>query len=348
MKVRNVQVFYRENEQATRAWQRQFWQFGVELVTDTGLKGLGVGGAGVAGAAVARYALGPLVMGRDPLEVDVLWDEMYKATLPYGRRGVALMAMSAIDLALWDLVGQARGWPVWRCLRDGTPSPVRAYATTSRVAACRGLGYTAYKLPVSVGPTAGEQGMKQVEAEVAQARAAAGEAAHLMIDCWMGWNVDFTLAMADRLAPYRLAWIEEPLPPDDREGYARLQSTVQSARIATGEHEQGWHGYEDLLTGRLAGVLQPDVTWCGGLTPARRIWLAATERGLIMAPHRGGEVWGLHLNFAFGGEWAEVVCLDGQLFHDPLVCGSPQPVAGYFFPPSTPGFGVRWRKEVSA
>jgi L-rhamnonate dehydratase len=346
MKIRTVRIFFRENEQAVRTWQRHFWQFGVELETDTGLKGLGVGGAGAAGAAVARHALAPLVTGRDPFAVETFWDEMYQATLPYGRRGVALMAMSAIDLALWDLVAQARGLPVWRCLRDWSPPPVRAYATTSRVLACRELGFSAFKLPISVGPAAGAEGMARIESEVAQARAAAGDKAHLMIDCWMGWDSDYTLTMAERLAVHRLAWIEEPLPPDDRAGYARLQENVASTRIATGEHEYGWHGYEDLLTGGLASVLQPDVTWCGGLTPARRIWQAAASRGLLMAPHRGGEVWGLHLNFAFGGEWAEVVCLEGRLFHDPLVEGSPQPEGGYFSAPTAPGFGVRWRAGI--
>jgi L-rhamnonate dehydratase len=245
VKITRVRSFYRENQQATRSWQRQFWQFGVELETDTGLKGIGFWGAGLAGVTVARHALAPIVLGRDPAEVESLWEEMYAATLPYGRRGVALMAMSAIDLALWDLVGQATGRPVWRCLRDWTPPAVKAYATTSNVASCRRLGFAAFKLPISLGPTAGAEGMKQIEAEVARARAAAGDKASLMVDCWMGWNVAYTEHMAERLAPFRIDWIEEPLPPDDRTGYEKLHASVRSTRIATGEHEYGWHGYEE-------------------------------------------------------------------------------------------------------
>ncbi len=348
MRITRIEGFYRDNENARKAWQRKFWQFGVEVHTDAGLTGLGVGGAGMAGLEVVRHALAPALVGRDSCEVEARWDEMYRATLPFGRRGVALMAMSAIDLALWDLVGKVRGQPVWRCLNDRAPARIRSYATTPHVEACRDLGFQAFKLPVSEGPADGEAGLERLERKVAAARASAGADVPLMIDCWMGWDLGHASRAIERLAPYRLAWIEEPLPPDDLAEYRELGARARAAgtRLAAGEHEYGWAGFRDLLESDAVAVLQPDVTWCGGLTPALKVWRAAEAGGKVMAPHRGGEVWGLHLNFAFGGQWAECVCLDGHSEDDPLVEGAPVCCDGFFAPPEAPGFGVRWRKGV--
>jgi len=341
MRITDVRAVYPEYQPPRSGWRGPMWQVVVEIQTDAGLTGLGVGGAGGAAAYIINEHFRGLLLGRDPDKIQTLWDELYAASLAYGRKGVAVMALSGVDLALWDLRGKAQQQPVYRLLGAETPAPATAYATGSDVARYQQAGYRAFKLTQPKGPRDGDAGIEENVARVRAARELGGPEADLMLDAWMSWDVDYTLRMAERLAPYHLKWIEEPLSADDYSGYARLTREIGTTQIAAGEHEYTHFGFGEFIRNRCAHVLQPDVTWCGGLTAALRILALAEAAGLPVIPHRGGEVWGLHLVAAKGLGLAEQVIGDGEYpAGDPALSGAPRQQDGLITPTERPGFGV--------
>lgn len=344
MKITGVRAFYHKNDRTLQPWHKHFWQFGVEVETDVGLTGIGAGGGGVASIQVVEHALTEVLVGRDPEEVEALWDEMFWATLPFGRKGIAVMAISALDIALWDLIGKACGKPVHQCLGGRNQGSIPAYATGNNVEELMKRGFRAFKLYGPDGPSEGSAGMLRNEKMVAEARELVGDDADLMLDCGMKWSVDYTLSMMDRLRPYRLNWIEEPLVPDDYEGYALITRESDETLIATGEHEYTEAGFKLLLDGECAQIIQPDVTWCGGITQARRICRLAEQYDVSVIPHRGGEVWGIHVVAAAECPLAEVVLADGRIPNFPVPGVEPLPVIqnGEIRIPQQSGIGVRW------
>ncbi len=264
----------------------------VALDTDAGLTGHGVGGGGKAGVHVVRTVLRDTLLGRDPERIGELWEVMYAATLAFGRKGLAVMALSGADLALWDLRGKAERRPVAELLGGSVERPIPTYHTAwdEILPECVGQ-YRAFKLHIGEGLA--RDRVEAVAGAVERARAAVGRDCPLMIDAWMKWDVATTLQIAWRLAPLKVGWIEEPLSPDDLAGYADLRDQCPIP-IAGGEHEFTSLGFAPLIAERLHQILQPDVCWCGGLTDLISIYRLARVAGLRVCPHRGAEVWGLH------------------------------------------------------
>jgi len=264
----------------------------VAVDTDAGLTGYGVGGGGAAGCHVVRTVLRDLLSGRDPANVESLWREMYRATLPFGRKGLAIMALSGVDLALWDLRGKVAERPVAELLGGRIGEPIPTYVTVGAdVEAALGQGHAGYKLDLAfVRDRLDEEVLVQ---RVAEAREAIGPGRMLMFDAFMAWDLPKARRMAERLAPYDLVWLEEPLAPDDLAGYAELSRT-SPIPIAGGEHESTPAGFGELIDRRLHRVLQPDACWCGGMTVLAWVYERARQAGLRVCPHRGAEVWGLH------------------------------------------------------
>jgi L-rhamnonate dehydratase len=266
----------------------------VRVRTESGLTGYGLGGGGGAAVYIIERHLAGLLEGAHPAPVESLWDQLYNASSFYGRRGVAVMAMSGIDLALWDIAGKAAGKPVAKLLSASPRASCPSYYTGTKIDWALDQGFTGFKLPVSDVAPESPGAAKQIEARVAETRRKIGPEALLMIDCLGRWTVPFTLDMAKRLAPYRLHWIEEALMPDDMEGYARLCREVRGTHIASGEHEYTHYGFGELMRRNAVQMLQPDISWSGGLTALRRIAALAAPRKLPMAPHRGGSLYGLN------------------------------------------------------
>lgn len=329
--------------------RRSSWRYLEEaiVVLESDAGHLGVGAPIPAHAReIVTDHLARLLVGRDPFDVERLWDQMYRATLPYGGAATPVMALSAVDVALWDLIGKALGQPLWRLLGGRVHEDLTTYATGHDVAAARLLGHTAFKVPMPHGPADGAEGMRRNEAVVAEARAAAGDDADLMIDCYMAWTVEYTVRMARRLEPYRLRWIEEALPPEDVDGYVALTERIASTTIATGEHAYTRWGVKQLLARRACDVLQPDLAWCGGVTEGRRIAALASTWGVPLVPHAGGmQPWTLHLQVSqVNAGLAEVVVLPGEdggahtLY--PYLRGVPTPADGRVRPADRPGIGV--------
>lgn len=265
----------------------------VQIRTKGGLTGYGMGGGGSAAIHIIENHLKDLLVGADPANIELLWDQMFASSSFYGRRGLPVMAMSGIDLALWDIAGKRAGKPVWQLL-GGTPRErVPSYFTGTNVREAVDLGFRAIKFGVMADPTDDE-----VLGMLREGRKALGDSGKVMLDMLCRWDVERSLGFCRKIADVRLYFLEEPLLPDDVEGYARLCREVKTTRIASGEHEFTHYGFAEIIRNKASHVLQPDLTWTGGLTAGRRILGLATKAGLPVLPHRGGSLFGIHLVIA--------------------------------------------------
>jgi L-alanine-DL-glutamate epimerase-like enolase superfamily enzyme len=271
----------------------------IRVSTDAGISGVGeVDSAPLVARAIVdapvshtiQRGLREVLIGENPLEIERLWDKMYDATLYFGRRGPVIHAMSGVDLALWDIAGKAYQAPVHELLGGARRHLVRAYAsslfgetpeaTRRRATEFRDQGFTAVKFGWS------PMGMDE-ETDIAlvrEARAGAGPKMDVMVDAGCIWDAKTAIQRARRFQEHGVYWLEEPLHPDDLEGYRRLSEAVEM-RIAAGEEESSRHSYLDLMDRGKIDIVQVDVTRCGGLTEARRIARLAHDRGLPVVNH---------------------------------------------------------------
>jgi L-rhamnonate dehydratase len=322
----------------------------VEVELDDGTVGVGVSIGGEPACFIVERHLSRFVEGRDPRDVELIWDQMWRATMPYGRKGLPIHALSAVDLALWDCLGKLRGEPVYALLGGKTKERLPVYATTARPDLAKALGFQGAKVPLRHGPGDGDEGLLRNVAHIREAREAVGPDFPLMIDCYMSLTVSYTIALARALEPFNVRWIEEFLPPDDYDGYSQVKAAVKSCLLTTGEHEYTRYGFRELIARRCVDILQPDINWVGGLTEARRIVAMASAYDLPVIPH-GSSVFSYHMQYAFANcPIAEflvmspaadrIVPLFGDLFVD-----EPMPVDGYLDLPDTPGWGVELNRE---
>jgi L-rhamnonate dehydratase len=232
-----------------------------------------------------------LVVGEDPLQPTRLWDRMYRGSIFFGRRGAAIQAMSAIDIALWDITAQAADKPLYELLGGAKRDRISCYASVlmpdtpeaARERACTiaDSGFAAAKF--GWGPLGCDAAL---DVELASAaRAGLGEDAELMIDVGFAWaDAETAIARADAIRASRPTWIEEPLPPDDLAGYAQLAEAIDIP-LAAGEEETTHWPFEDLIERGKVKVVQPDVTRVGGVTEIRKIFSLAEERRVRCVPH---------------------------------------------------------------
>jgi L-rhamnonate dehydratase len=336
--------FKDDHDPARMRWFGPFSQLAgsilVEVKTTGGLTGYGLGGGGSAAVHVIETHLKDLLLKADPSNIELLWEQMYQSSLFYGRKGLAIQAISGIDLALWDLAGKAANQPVYKLLGGATKDKVAVYLTSKNVEMGVSQSIRAFKLPIDSSPHEGAAGMNRAVDEIEAARKVIGPDSQLMIDVLCRWNVDYTLEMAERLAPSKLYFIEEPLNPDDMAGYAQLCARVRSTKIAHGEHEYTRYGFENVIARNAAHLLQPDITWSGGLTELRKIAALASAHQLPLVPHRGGSLYGLHFMLATAHcNLAESFGV-GEKGNDIMAAMSPRFADGYLYPSDKPGFGV--------
>jgi len=279
--------------------------FYVEIGTDKGVKGIGQGGIG--GGVLVEEHFTKLLLGKDPFDIERIWDTLWRSSMYYDRAGIGMHAISGIDLALWDLVGKALKTPVYKLIGGETKARIPAYCTGNDIDQHLEFGFKRLKLAIPHGPADGREGMRRNVELVRSTRAKLGEDGDIMLDCWMAWAEQYTLEMAPMLAPFRPYWLEEVLQPHDYEGFARLREAIRPIRIATGEHEYNRYGFRQLLEHRSAGLWQPDMHWCGGLTELRRIAALAAAWDIPVIPHVGGTRDGSHFTMATtNAPWAEM------------------------------------------
>jgi len=236
--------------------------------------------------------LASLLVGQNPLEVERLWYRMYRGSIYYGRRGVAIQAISAIDIALWDIMGKEYGQPVCVLLGAKWRDRVRAYGSTlfrptpeamrEAVKHYKGEGFTAVKFGWGVFGRDASLDVRLVEA----ARAELGDKRDLLVD--PGWFVERTpkevIQLVRSLEPFRPYFVEDLLHPEDYDGYRRLSEAVDT-RIACGEQEATEYGFRTLIERGRVDVVQPDLTRCGGFTVARKIAHMADMANVLVIPH---------------------------------------------------------------
>lgn len=307
--------------------------------------------------------LAATIVGEDPLETERLWEKMYRASVWFGRRSVAIHAISGIDIALWDIKGKALGQPVCRLLGGPFRARIPLYASrimpdtpedaAREVASRRAQGFRAVKL--GWGPL-GVDVERDVEL-VRAAREAAGPEMDLMLDLGFypgadlrtGWDASDVLEFCRRVEPYRPYWLEEFLPPDDLDGFARVAAGT-TIRTAAGENCTTRYEFADLIDRGRVSVVQPDVTRSGGLTECRRIADLAERHGVPCIPH----VWStgliraasVHLSCAIpNGRYLEYQFSDSPLstalFEDGIRVED-----GMALVSGEPGLGVSLNEEV--
>jgi L-alanine-DL-glutamate epimerase-like enolase superfamily enzyme len=238
----------------------------------------------------ATTGLAQVVLGEDPFSTEYLWNKMYRANIYSGRRGIAIHAMSGIDLALWDIKGKALGLPVWKLLGGGFTRSLRPYASSLFGATPAETGERARRFAAQ-GFTAVKFGWdpmgKDVNTDLAlvrEARSGLGPDLDLMIDAGLVYDAKTAIQRARAFEEFNLFWFEEPLLPDDYEGYARLSSAT-SLRIAAGEEESERRSFLQLMDVGKIDVVQVDLTRCGGFTEAMKIAALAADRGLPVVNH---------------------------------------------------------------
>lgn len=293
-----------DNPQARRKWMGPVGDVVVEVETDAGVTGYGQGNwATGAIATIVDESLSKLIVGKDPRKRELLWDIMYRATIPFGRKGAAVEAISAVDLALWDIAGKEADKPVYELLGGPVKDEIPCYASNLHPVDLDTLereaidyvkqGFDAMKLRFQYGPEAGRTGMEKNEEIVATVRDAVGHDIKLAGDAYMGWTVRYAKKMLERLEKYDLAWVEEPVIPDDIDGYAAVRASTDIP-ISGGEHEFTRWGHKELLERDAVDILQPDVHRCGGLTELQRIDAMASAHDVPVIPHSGTNP---HLHF---------------------------------------------------
>ncbi len=348
MKITDVKAVYPKYQHLAPSWRTHFWQIVVRVDTDAGVSGYGYGGGGVAGVAVVNGHLRDLLVGRtieSVADIHAAYDVLYRESLPYGRKGLGIMALSGVDLALYDALGKRRDVPVYALLSDAPKRRIRAYATGEDAELYREQGYTANKFGHrwTGSPEDYDTAVRTAE----HVRGVFGDDALVMVDVYMSWDADVTLEMVRRLADYNLYWFEDLLTPDDLEGQAALVDAVKPTLVAGGEHEFTHHGFREAARLRALDLWQPDITWCGGITEGLRIVELANGIGVPVAPHRGGEVWGLHL--IAGSDCADLAEYHADHIRterDVVWLDEPAPVDGYISPSDAPGFGVRLNEAL--
>jgi L-rhamnonate dehydratase len=265
----------------------------VEIETDDGAVGIG-GPIPLEQAFVIDREMRPLLLESDAMAHEVIWDVLYRFGV-HGRKGTSMMALSAVDCALWDLKGRVLGQPVYRLLGGPSRTEIPAYASmlgysiepgraAERAREVVSQGYRATKWFFRHGPADGREGMIKNAQLVSALRGAVGDDVDIMLDCWMSWDVPYTVAMAERLEDYEPRWLEEPVLPDKIESYAAIRRQVH-VPIAGGEHEYTRWGLKLLMDAEAVDVLQPDIYWAGGITEMLKILALASTFDLPVIPH---------------------------------------------------------------
>lgn len=325
----------------------------VEIEDYAGRIGVGVSSCGVPGAYLVEHHFKRFLVDEYAYDIEKIWDQMWLSSMHYGQKGIPVMAIAAVDLALWDLLGNQRQEPVYAMIGGQVKSEIHLYATTPNPAYAKKMGFWGAKMPLSYGPGDGKEGLLNNVRIAAKAREEAGDDFDLMYDCWMALNVPYTIELARALEPVRIKWLEEFLPPYDYDGLVDVRNAVKSCLLTTGEHEYTRFGFLEILKRRCIDILQPDITWCGGFSEALKIANLAKAYNVSVVPHVSS-MYSYHYaisqtNCPFsefiirGAEGNEIVPTMGNLFED-----EPLPVNGRIKVADKPGWGMTLnRKELN-
>lgn len=300
--------------------------FLVKIHTDEGIVGVGEGfalGSLRSTEMIVKEIISPLLIGADPTNIEGLWEKMYKHSFRVGRRGIVLAAMSAIDIALWDILGKKAQLPVYKLL-GGVSDSINAYASAGyyvegktlhdlaeEMAAYREQGFKAAKMKVG-----GESFETDVE-RVKTARAALGSKVKLAIDANNAYDYNYALKFAKAVEPYDIFFFEEPLSSDDLHNSMKLSRDIHIP-VAGYETEYTRYGLRDFIINDAIDIVQTDVIWSGGISEARKIGILSSTFGKECIPHFSAGAVSLAANLHFGLSlsnihWFELTVDDNEL-----------------------------------
>ncbi len=323
----------------------------VQIETDDGVTGI----AGPMPESVAYFIgcrLRPILLGRDPIAHEMLWDQMHRIMV-HGRQGDAMLAISAIDCALWDLKGRWLNQPVYRLLGGPTRPSVPAYASMlgfnvldpgrvrERAAEYQAMGYTAQKWFFRHGPASGAEGMRKNVELVRTLRETLGEDDDIMLDCWQSMEPTYVIDLAARIAEYRPRWLEECCMPDRIGSYRAIKDKI-SIPLSGAEHEYTRWGMKRFIDARALDILQPDIYWVGGLSETLKIAAYATVHDLLTIPHGHSTPAGIHFSVTqspIHTPYQEYL-VKWNAIHQHFLANPVTPVRGQIHAPDVPGLGM--------
>ena len=324
----------------------------VEVEAEDGTVGFSVTTGGLPAAYMVEKHFKRFVVGQLVNNVEIMFDQMYRASMYYGRKGITLNAISGVDCAVWDLLGRLRDEPVWAMIGGKVRDKQPMYATGPRPDLAMEMGFIGGKIPLPYGPSSGNEGLRKNIELAKKMRDLCGDGFMLAFDCWMSMDRPYALQLIKALEAYDFHWIEESLHPDDLAGYADLvKMRSYPIRISTGEHEYSRWGFKNLLdTG--VDIIQPDVNWCGGLTELLKIKALASANNRLVIPH-GSSVYSYHFSIASDATpFSEFLMMAPKAdkivpMFDPLFKNEPVPVNGLMDVSDRPGFGVELNSNLS-
>lgn len=277
----------------------------VQIETDEGVIGIG-GPIPDFHAYIIDQQLRPILEGKDPRATELLWDQMHRLMV-HGRQGEVMMAISAVDCALWDLKGRWLDQPVFRLLGGPTRSEVPAYASmlgfdvedpgrvAERSKEYQEKGYRAQKWFFRHGPASGPDGVRKNTELVRTLRETLGQDDDIMLDAWQSWDYQYAIRMAEEIAEFRPRWLEEVAMPDRIDTYAQVRAAVPFP-LSGGEHEYTRWGFKRFIEADAVDVLQPDIYWAGGLSEVLKIAAYASVYDLSVIPHGHSTNAGIHFS----------------------------------------------------
>jgi len=322
----------------------------LEVRTDEGLTGL-FGPVDGGHAIILRREFRDFLIGRDPLATERIWDLLLRRNR-HARAGYYMMAMSALDCALWDLKGKALSQPVYGLLGGPTQEPVRAYASmlgyslepealAERARQYKSLGFAAQKWFFGNGPAHGGEGAAKNVQVAELLREAVGEEVALMFDAFNSWDVPYAVDVGKRIAPYRPAWLEEPVPVDRLDGLRTIRERT-GIPIATGEHLYTRWQVKQVLEAGAADVIQADPDWCGGISELVKIAALCSAYDVPLCPHGHSLHAALHVAAALPHNVLPMVefLVLHQRHKQRFMKGFLEPEGGVIRPPEMPGLGI--------
>ena len=327
-----------------------------EIETDDGH--IGIGNAALAPQLVKKTIdeyLRPLVIGEDPFDYSYIWEKMYRRTHAWGRRGLGMVAISAIDIAIWDILGKLTNKPVFKLLGGRTKEKIPVYASKLYSQPIKDLqneaekykkqGFKMFKMRFGWGPKDGPEGMRKNIELVEAVREVIGDDTDLMLECYMGWNLDYSKRMIPKLVKFNPRWLEEPVIADDIHGYAELNN-MNAIPISGGEHEFNLFGFKQLLDLKAVSYIQYDNNRVGGFTIAQKINALAEAYQVPVIPH-AGQMHNYHLTMSnFNCPISEFfpvhdVEIGNELFYY-IFEGDPAPIDGMIdLDDNVPGLGLK-------
>jgi galactonate dehydratase len=367
MKITGIETVFWKSRDDAPFWPHWTW---VKISTDAGLFGIGETYPRNANESAAIHGVANMLIGRDPRDIERIWADLYRSFDFQVAGGAEIRALSAIDLALWDLLGKSLEAPVYRLLGGKANPQVRLYNTCfpykydfNREPAkimhelIETRGIQAIKIwpfdeaaRASANQFITPQALEDALVPVKQLRDEFGSKIEIAIEFHAQWNLTSAIRIARALEPYRPMWLEDMLMPGNFGQYHELAAATSLPLIA-GERMAGKLQFEQLLASRTVKYVMFDLTWCGGLTEARKIATMADAYQLPIAPHTAGGPLlfyaSTHLTTASPNVWIQESC---QRFYEhdwPLMLENPiAPKAGTIEAPEQPGFGMQIKKEA--